>query len=116
MCIKTSLTTQLAMQLQQSMLQRSATTSNSPVNTAIPGYNYSPFNSPDAPQYHNMNGQQHSTIHSMSNDLNKQGSGHNNSVGHEGRTPYFGPSQPWQPVQHMPVTQPGQYTPSMQPA
>jgi hypothetical protein len=51
MCIKTSLTTQLAMQLQQSMLQRSATTSNTPVNTSIPGHNYSPFNSPDAPQY-----------------------------------------------------------------
>jgi hypothetical protein len=50
MCINTSLATQLAMQLQQSMLQRSATTSNTPVNTSIPGYNYSPLNSPDAPQ------------------------------------------------------------------
>ena len=79
-------------------------------------YNYSPLNSPDAPQYHNMNRQQHSTIHNMNYDLNKQGSAHNSSVGHEGRTPYFGPSQPWQPVQHMPVTQPVQYTPAMQPA
>ena len=85
------------------MLQRSATTSNTPVNTFIPEYNYSPLNSPDAPQYHNMNRQQHSTIHNMNYDLNKQGSTHNYSVGHEGRrTPYFGPSQPWQPVQHMP--------------
>jgi hypothetical protein len=116
MCINTSFPTQLAMQLQQFMLQRSATTSNTPVNTSIPRYNYSPLNFPDAPQYHNMNGQQHSTIHSMSNDLNKPGNGHNNSVGHEGRTPYFGPSQPWQPVQHMPVAQLGQYTPAMQPA
>ena len=52
----------------------------------------------------------------MNYDLNKQGSTHNYNVGHEGRTPYFGPSQPWQPVQHMPVTQPVQYTPAMQPA
>ena len=56
------------------------------------------------------------TMHSMSYDLNKQGSAQNYSVGHEVRTPYFGPSQPWQPVQHMPVTQPVQYTPAMQPA
>ena len=116
MCINTSLTTQLAMQLQQSMLQSSATTSNTPVNTSIPGYNYSPRNSPDAPQYHNMNGQQHSTMHSMSYDLNKQGSAQNYSVGHEVRTPYFGPGQPWQPVQHIPVTKSVQYTPVMQPA
>jgi hypothetical protein len=59
------------------MLQRSATTSNTPVNTSIPGYNYSPHNSPDAPQYHSMNGQQHSTIHNMSYDLKKQGSANN---------------------------------------